>query len=342
MKEELLKRTWEEFEGKLKETKQFFIFGASSLGRKFINQYGDRYCIDLILDNSKDKNDTRFKGYQVTNPKFLEEKDPLEYVVMITSVFDEEIYEQLAQLGAQNVFSFPCLRYNDIKKLMIDNESKIQKVLGYLEDDQSKEVYNAIVSKRINIEMDYTDICVRGEFFKVGKEEIFVDAGAFDGDTIEGFIKWVNGEYSKILAFEPGESQYQNMVKKYGDNEKIQCYQAGLWNESTNIKFLDDGTTGATICEDGDTEIQLCKLDDFIDEKITFIKMDIEGAEIEALKGARKVIRKYRPKLAICLYHKPADLWEIPLLVKEILPEYKLYVMHHVELGYDTVLYATV
>lgn len=84
-------------------------------------------------------------------------------------------------------------------------------------------------------------------------------------------------------------------------------------------------------------------IDEAIDpgDRVTTIKMDIEGSELEALKGARETIRRDKPKLAICIYHKTEDLWEIPLYIKSLIPEYRFYIRHHGPSGlYDSVLYA--
>ena len=91
-------------------------------------------------------------------------------------------------------------------------------------------------------------------------------------------------------------------------------------------------------------KIEVCSIDNVIDDKVTFIKMDIEGSELEALKGAEKTVRSHKPKLAICLYHKIEDFWEIPLYINEIVPEYKLYAAHHHPDPdcYSTVLYALI
>lgn len=83
-------------------------------------------------------------------------------------------------------------------------------------------------------------------------------------------------------------------------------------------------------------------LDDFLQEKVTFIKMDIEGAEMDALKGAEQTIRKYKPKLAISIYHEENDFWEIPLLIKSFVPEYQFYVRHHSDNCSETILYAII
>lgn len=87
--------------------------------------------------------------------------------------------------------------------------------------------------------------------------------------------------------------------------------------------------------------IETVALDELIDERVTFLKMDIEGAEAEAIKGAKNMIQKDKPKLAICIYHKPNDLWEIPLMIHELVPEYKMYIRHMGIRCYGTILYAT-
>ena len=77
-------------------------------------------------------------------------------------------------------------------------------------------------------------------------------------------------------------------------------------------------------------------------ERVDFIKMDIEGSELEALKGAKNTIKRHKPRLAICIYHKIEDFYTIPKYIKELVPEYKLYVKHHTDREWETVLYASV
>lgn len=120
----------------------------------------------------------------------------------------------------------------------------------------------------------------------------------------------------------------------------------GLWSEKTVLSFRNDGS-GISTFTNGDDDADVITVDvDSIDnvcsgDKVTFIKMDIEGSELEALKGAENVIRRDKPRLAICIYHKPEDLYEIPFWVKETVPEYKLYIRHHSARESETVLYAT-
>lgn len=126
-----------------------------------------------------------------------------------------------------------------------------------------------------------------------------------------------------------------------GDN-RYELYSLGVWSENTKLYFNAMGTGSSHVSEQrGEYIIQTAVLDEMVyDQKPTYIKMDIEGAEQEALKGCRKIIQTYKPKLAICIYHKPDDLFEIPAMIKEMNPQYKLYVRQYADAWYDTVLYA--
>lgn len=113
----------------------------------------------------------------------------------------------------------------------------------------------------------------------------------------------------------------------------------GLWSEKKELR-LKSGGTGSVISDDGDMVINVDCIDHVIKEQVTFIKMDIEGAEYEALLGARKTILKYKPKLAICVYHKAEDIWKLPGLIHQFNPEYVFYFRHYSFADNETVLYA--
>ena len=121
-----------------------------------------------------------------------------------------------------------------------------------------------------------------------------------------------------------------------------ELYQLGVWSKKEMLYFSAAGTCSSHISEKkSDYVIETTSLDEIVfDKRPTYIKIDIEGAEQEALKGCRKIIHTYKPKLAVCIYHKPEDLYEIPIMIKEMNPEYKLYVRQYANAWFDTVLYA--
>ena len=134
----------------------------------------------------------------------------------------------------------------------------------------------------------------------------------------------------------------KNRTKRFDDIVYVPC---GLWNEKTQLRFRGKGTAGSAITEDAAQNTTVVDVDSIDNvcagDKVTLIKMDVEGSELEALKGAENVIRRDKPRLAICVYHKPEDLYEIPFWIKRTVPEYKLYLRHHSDFIMETVIYAT-
>lgn len=181
------------------------------------------------------------------------------------------------------------------------------------------------------------------DFMVYEDEEVFVDAGSFDlGSSLE--LRRYCGRLKKAYAFEPDPGCYQKCLeRKRSENlSEIEVFPFGTWSERQTLSFSSREAGGSRICQDSAGSIAVVPIDEMIPdgERVTFIKMDVEGAELESLKGAAKTIRRDRPKLAICIYHKTEDMVEIPLFIKELAPEYKLYVRMHENNGDETVLYA--
>ena len=137
-------------------------------------------------------------------------------------------------------------------------------------------------------------------------------------------------------------------LKKYIDQyfetykNKIDLYNMGVGKEKCNINYLSLGTESKIVCNKDAMQGILVKISEHLkNENVGYIKMDIEGAEMDALIGAEKLIKEQKPVLGICLYHKFSDLWTIPLYIKKIVPEYKIYIRHHTDIYLETVCYAT-
>lgn len=174
--------------------------------------------------------------------------------------------------------------------------------------------------------------------------EYFVDAGCFDGGTSAQCREWCAGNLKMIYAFEPDKKNYQTCHKNIS---KIGCefelYEAATWSEKTTLKFKQDAGPGWGSCVNsaGELSIEADSIDNKLQgRKATYIKMDVEGSELEALKGSIKTIQKYRPKLAISLYHKPEDVMEIPVFLEKLDLGYKYYIRHYQTRMEETVLYA--
>lgn len=176
---------------------------------------------------------------------------------------------------------------------------------------------------------------------KFQKDEIMVDCGAYDGDTALAFVDHCP-HYQKIYALEPNVEVLPKLKERAKDL-KIEIFEVGAYSRKDTLSFQSQQSGCSTLKEEGEFHIAVDCIDHLVaDEKnpITFIKMDIEGSELEALKGASQTIKKYKPKLAICVYHRKNDLIEIPKLIKSLRPDYRLYLRSHQCIPEDSVLYA--
>lgn len=270
----------------------------------------------------------------------------------------ELFYEYATSVGIKVKAQIPYQNTNEICKTLsvctledaIDDDGA--EIIIALEDE--KETIAALVelrrrkveSNRIvflsNSEEGYFNVGISG--FDPPKDGVYIDGGAYDGNTILRYIKWTGGNYEKIYGFEPDPINYQNLQKNIRMNhiDHVYAVNKGLWNKQRAISFATSGTTGSKISGTGTDTILVDSLENILnqEEKVSFIKLDIEGAEMEALEGMCHIIQRDKPMLAICVYHKKEDIVDILSYIHALVPEYKLYLRHHSQLEYETVLYA--
>lgn len=234
------------------------------------------------------------------------------------------------------------------RKFFSIHKRELNEVYNLLEDDRSKEVFENVLKFRAYRKGKYIKTA-RGiddpetQYFvqeiQFLDREVIVDCGAYTGDTTEKFYAASPG--CIVIGLEPDDKNYQQLSSLQHD--RLVTYKCGVWSEDSTLMFSDEGggRDDGKVAEDGNIKIVVRALDHIPEcQGATYIKMDIEGAELEALKGAENIIKRNRPKLAICIYHKPQDLFEIPFYIKELNPEYKFYIHHHTWDVFDTVLYA--
>lgn len=291
--------------------KKVIIFGAGNYGKGVLNLLKRDIEIDFFCDNDKEKQHTKIEGVPVIAPNELLEKNLMKHHIIIVSVkyAYDEIVDMLLHLGISN---------NSIYKFV-----------------------------------DYTIMSLRTQYFDesilhFSQNEVFVDGGSFNFGTSKIFmekLKILGMDCKKIYAFEPDGANFsicKKNINKLG-LKNVELVEGGLWSVDGYVKFLsqENGSSHITLSEKSAADtVRVVALDTYIAEKVTFIKMDIEGAELEALKGARHIIGRDKPKLAICLYHKEEDIWEIPYFIKTLVPEYRLYIRHYSNCDCETILYA--
>lgn len=193
------------------------------------------------------------------------------------------------------------------------------------------------------------------DVLRLEDNEVLVDGGAFSGDSVDEFVKACEKNkvrYKHIFCFEPDLSNYGKLLENTSKHRDVTCLRFGLWSHRTTLRFVSSSQTesycarihenGATAQVVPDMEIEAADIDGQLSgQDVTFIKMDIEGAELEAIRGGAAAIRGLSPKLALSVYHKTGDLYEIPVIIHQLNPTYKLYLRHFGNYFDDTLLLAS-
>jgi FkbM family methyltransferase len=333
-----------------------YIFGARLMGKKIFHELkNENINVRGFIDNNNSLigtfiNEPDGKVYNLKNI----EKDSL--IIVATMNYMQEILLQLKNENYKNII--PCyilslwkphifkpeIYYDGLYEEYQDNKEKYFKTRSLFNDEKSLEVFDVLVNFRENFEINIFNKIIedsKNQYFEdfVPKESVFVDCGAFDGDSTLSYINFVQNNYEKIYCFEPDELSYNKCVSNLLKYDNIQNFKKGVFKSEEILKFSSQMELGSKISNEGDCTIETVKLDNIVKETRAFIKMDIEGVEIDALKGASDLI-KNNSTLAICVYHKPSDLWKIPEIILAINPNYQLYLRHYTSSLFDTVLYA--
>ncbi len=332
------------------------LYGAGKYGRialANIRKYIPKLNIKYYVDDDRVRNNEAVEGVEVVSLLDAIEYIESDFYILITNYYVKPVIEKIEQVkfDLSKVLFCNELLIEDVDPEMIEqNKGKMLQVYNMLEDYQSKIIYRTAAESRFTKDIDVlTYMCEPDQYFlkeksfELTEEEVFVDAGAFIGDTIEAFLKQINNKYKYIYAFEPDINNYQKLNSKFKKGN-ILTFNAGLYNSTTELSFAGNKGGVSKVEKNGKAKVQVYQFDtlDIPDKNISFVKMDIEGSELMALHGMAKTIQNCKPKLAICIYHKYEDLWKLPLYIKELVPEYKLYMRNY--LGYldEIVLYATI
>lgn len=337
------------------------IWGCGNMGKywpDYLKKYG--ILVDCYCDNNPLKWGTYPYDYGIkciSPDELLKEKDKT--VVFIPTRYYKEIYCQLKKLGFPIIDRLfhgkfavdDFLRENDINDVV----KMLGKTIDILSDEESCRILSRLISEWTTNEYEYgrlDDICSLPQYFPRDivhprGDEVYVDCGAYIGDNIDDFLVFENEKFEKYYAFELNKKSFitleENVKTKWGRHaDKFYIENMGVSNNTRDIKYLDACEGSKITVEDANAvEGKVVALDDYFkNTPITFLKMDIEGAELDALNGAKSVISRDFPTLAICIYHKPDDFWRIPLFIKNNWPVYDIYIRHHTDLMTETVCYA--
>ena len=345
-------------------SQRLVLFGAGPLGKGILAGLLRAGIEPLsFADNNQELWGKHVAGLLVLSP------DEAVRVYGETACFVVTIYQgssvrrQLAALGCRKVAPFvPLLwKYADIfipqcgielPHRLVEQCEAIRNCHAILADDKSKrELREQLVWRywldysALSLGLDARDIYFPMDLLSPSDEDVFVDCGAFDGDTIRSFNEHWGGGFRHTFTFEPDPVNRAALASKevtrnLGSRITIMPYAVGNTNGPVSFTCTSSAASHLTTGDSG-VAIECRRLDDVIWSLTpTYIKMDIECAEPEALAGSAELLRQHRPVLAVCTYHRSEHLWQIPNLIRSIAPEYHLFLRRYAEECWEGVCYA--
>jgi len=343
------------------------LFGAGNLGRKALQCLQSVGIVPLaVADNNESKWGSSLEGIPILSPSDAARRygSSALFLVTIWSLghFYPESRAILEGMGCRHVESTAALRWKfatellpdfcqDLPHKLYEQSEEVWKAAFLWSDDLSRREYLNHVKWRALGDQRLLGAAVKEEsyfldsLYRIEDGEVFVDCGAYIGDTAEQVIRR-NSAFSKILAIEADPRNFGRLAKwvdtlETGLASRIEALNIAVGAKRGKLHFSASGNEGARLAVDGNIEVNCLPIDDVMGAATpTFIKMDIEGAEIDALEGARRSIQSHRPILSICVYHKQNDLWRIPLLIKTLAEDYRLFLRPHDVDGWQLVCYA--
>lgn len=272
------------------------------------------------------------------------------------------------ELDKKNIFNIVSDNYLDfyLESISIMVREDIDKIINNIisgielfDDNESIMIYwrhlqDYFLTSEHCLNFNWTDMAIPNQYFTnecvgIEKDEIIIECGSFIGDSIKELLEIMKRDDFKLYyCFEMNKNNFKKLESYlYNQSPQIQkkfiCINKGVADNNRYIGYINSSITSALTEGKCDEHVEIVALDTINEvSNCSFIKMDIEGSEKAAIKGAKRLISNNKPKCAICTYHYVADLWEIPLLLQSIVPEYNFLLRHHSNGWSETVCYASI
>ncbi|CAM3551627.1 FkbM family methyltransferase [Arcobacter aquimarinus] len=325
-----------------------YIYGTNNISKKLSQMIKIKGFINDFT------NEKSYLNLPILNSQDLDKKI---YIISCSlSMYPLSAIRNLNKSGFYNivtvldVLKYSTLKFEDtfITDAKIDleiNFSNYEKIYNRINEVESQNIFRNILNFRKNFDLKYMrNYKVDNkrqyfeEFLNLKDGEVFIDAGGFDGQTSIEFIKH-SPNYKSIYIFEPDNENLEIAKKNLHNYKNVNFISKGLSNHKDTLKFDMGSGSASKISEIGAITIEVDTLDNLVKEKITFIKMDIEGAEGLAIEGMKNHILNDYPKMAISVYHKADDFWKITEQILNIRNDYDIYMRHYTEGTDETIMF---
>jgi FkbM family methyltransferase len=340
----------------------FVLFGAGALGKLTLA----RLRASGIEPRAFVDNNQRLWGKDVDGLRVLSITGAVRElgrdIPFIVTIYNAVVVRrQLTDMGLR-AFTFPVLALRfpealfphccvDRPARMVGQAAAIQEGFSVWADEASRQEYIAQVRYRLKFDdvppgSPASETYFPEELVIPSPDEVFVDCGAYDGDSVREFIRRRGEAFARIIALEPDPANIDRLHASLAGypatvRSRVEAIAVAAGSQTGKTRFDATGTVSSAVGSAGSLEVDVAPLDDVLSQRSTsYIKMDIEGSEPEALAGAHRILQQDEPVLAICLYHRQEDLWQIPLQIRAINPRYHLFLRRYCDDCWEQVCYA--
>ncbi|MDD6824762.1 MAG: FkbM family methyltransferase [Oscillospiraceae bacterium] len=334
------------------ETRPIYIYGMGNGAEKIMavfNKYG--IGVKGFFASDEFVRGHSFLGYKVKKySEVCSEEEDFVIVLAFAAGYDSLI-EKIENMATEHTLYAPDVPIEGgglfTYEYCVEHANELEEVYNCLGDEVSRNVFTGIINFRISGNISYLKNITTSKnevyenIIKPDGNETYVDLGAYNGDTVAEIISASGGKYGKIFAFEPDKRNYKKLVKSVEGMENIFTYNCAAWSCDTELIFADKSGRQSAVSITGKPKEARAVDSILCGERADIIKMDVEGAEEEAITGAVKTITQFKPKLMISLYHRNRDIFYLPLMIKRLNPEYRLFIRHQPYIpAWETNLYA--
>jgi FkbM family methyltransferase len=340
------------------------LFGAGPLGKSVLGGLRKAGVEPLAFaDNNRDLWHRQVMGLPVLSAMEAAELHGKTACFVVTIYQGSSVRRQLASLGCQRVVACAPLLWKyahifipqcslELPHRLVEHSQGIRQCYATLEDELSKrELREQLIWRywldfsALSPPLDAGDTYFPMDLVSPVFDEVFVDCGSFDGESTQSFNRHWGGEFRHVFAFEPDPANRGALAANLdamGISNRVTVLPYAVGNSNGQVFFAcNSSVTSHVTIEGAGSAIDCRRLDDMEWPVIpTYIKMDIEGAEPEALAGGSELLRRHQPVLAVCTYHRSEHLWQIPNLIRSISPDYHVFLRRYAEECWEGICYA--